>query len=1093
MSDRMRVQPFEVLLRWARGELKEKDAIFGIPRSLFHVPRADAPYRGEFVGHPLATPIGPAAGPHTQLAQNIVASWLCGGRFIELKTVQANDELQIPRPCIDMADEGYNVEWSQELKLDQSAGEYVKAWVLIHVLHHALGFPGPVGTVFNMSVGYDLAGIRSPRMAAFMDRLTDASPEIAELRQTLRRNFPRFAEIEIPSRITDNVTLSTMHGCPPDEIEKIGRHLLVERGLHTFVKLNPTLLGKEEVLGILHDRLGFREIAIPDRVFDHDLPYDRAVELIMALDGVAGREGLTFGVKLSNTLAMVNHKRTLPGDEVYMSGRALYPITMALFRRLAREFGGDLAVSYAGGADSVNVPTILACGARTVTAASDLLKPGGYARLGGWLENLEGAMRARRARNLDELAQDKLATLDRAAEEALAAPRYKEGYFPDGLPKVESALELFDCVTAPCTEACPIGQDVPSYACRIARGAAGEALAGILNQNPLPGVMGYVCPHPCERRCTRNNYEQAVGIRALKRFAVERGGAPVLPPPSSVTGRKVAIVGSGPSGLSAAYFLSLSGVRVTVFEKEGEPGGMLRLAPPFRLPRSVVGADIQRIRDLGVEIVLDHPVAGPPEGLLDDGFAAVYVGCGFQGEAKLGIEGEEGEGVWGALSFLRAVAAGREPALGSPVVVIGGGNTAMDAARTAHRLTRQPVTVLYRRSRAEMPAEWEEVEDFLAEGNTLLELVSPERIVRRSGRVVGVACVKTTLGAPGPDGRRSPIPVPGSGFEVPAGAVLVAVGQRPEMGFLAGSRIQIGKDGRIAADPETGAAGPARVYAGGDAVRGPATIVAACADGRRAAAAICRELGIPFRSWPAPGLALSRDEMGWAKRARARILPRRSPAVLPRERRTGFDLVEATLGEDEARAEASRCVQCATFCDKCVEVCPNRSNLAYAVDPLRWELPVLACRHGTLVAVREEAFEVRQGRQIVHLDDLCNECGNCATFCVHEGKPYRDKPRLFLDEEAFARDAGPAFFIRHGSVRRREGGVESTLAVGEGEVAFEDPFVTVAFTPDLRVREQTLKRPFSGERSLRPAAEMLVLLRGVTGSLSFLIRGGADG
>ncbi|MDD5453653.1 MAG: putative selenate reductase subunit YgfK, partial [Candidatus Bipolaricaulis sp.] len=332
MSDRMRVQPFEVLLRWALAEREASGSIFGIPWPLVHVPPADAPYRGEFAGHPLATPIGPAAGPHTQLAQNIVAAWLCGGRFIELKTVQANDELQIPRPCIDMADEGYNVEWSQELKLDQSAGEYVKAWVLIHVLHHALGFPGPVGTVFNMSVGYDLAGIRSPRMTAFMDRLTDASPEIAKLRRTLRREFPRFAEVEIPSRITDNVTLSTMHGCPPDEIEKIGRYLLAERGLHTFVKLNPTLLGKKEVLGILHDRLGFREITIPDRVFDHDLPYDRAVELITALDEVAGREGLTFGVKLSNTLAMANHKQTLPGDEVYMSGRALYPITMALFR-----------------------------------------------------------------------------------------------------------------------------------------------------------------------------------------------------------------------------------------------------------------------------------------------------------------------------------------------------------------------------------------------------------------------------------------------------------------------------------------------------------------------------------------------------------------------------------------------------------------------------------------------------------------------------------------------------------------------------------------------------------------------------------------
>ncbi|HEU68378.1 MAG TPA: putative selenate reductase subunit YgfK, partial [Candidatus Acetothermia bacterium] len=256
----MRVHPLGRLLRWALGELEEKDSIFGIPRSLFHVPKTDAPYRGELFGHPLATPIGPAAGPHTQLAQNIVSAWLCGGRFIELKTVQANDELEIPRPCIDMADEGYNVEWSQELKLDESAGEYVKAWALIHILHRHLQFPGPVGTVFNMSVGYDLEGIRSARMTAFMDRLNDASAEIAELRDELRRTFPALAETEIPDRVTDNVTLSTMHGCPPHEVERIGRYLLEERGLHTFVKLNPTLLGKEEVLGILHDRLGFQEI-----------------------------------------------------------------------------------------------------------------------------------------------------------------------------------------------------------------------------------------------------------------------------------------------------------------------------------------------------------------------------------------------------------------------------------------------------------------------------------------------------------------------------------------------------------------------------------------------------------------------------------------------------------------------------------------------------------------------------------------------------------------------------------------------------------------------------------------------------------------
>ena len=356
MSDRMNVQPFDVLLNWMLTELEANQSIFGIHRSLFYVPRPDSPYAVEnLFGHYLATPIGPGAGPHTQLAQNIVCAWLSGARFIELKTVQVMDELEIPRPCIDMEDEGYNVEWSQELKLEQSAGEYVKAWVLVHVLHRYLGFAGPVGTIFNMSVGYNLEGIQSPPMTRFMDRLQDAAEEIAEIQAVLRQQFPQFGDVEIPAQITNNVTLSTMHGCPPDEIERIARYLLEGRGLHTFVKLNPTLLGRDVVMRILHDHLGFHEIEIPARVFEHDLQYARAVELIKALKKTATARGLTFGVKLSNTLAMANHKRTLPGDEMYMSGRALYPLTINLFHRLAQEFGGDLDVSFSAGADALNV------------------------------------------------------------------------------------------------------------------------------------------------------------------------------------------------------------------------------------------------------------------------------------------------------------------------------------------------------------------------------------------------------------------------------------------------------------------------------------------------------------------------------------------------------------------------------------------------------------------------------------------------------------------------------------------------------------------------------------------------------------------
>ncbi len=645
-----------------------------------------------------------------------------------------------------------------------------------------------------------------------------------------------------------------MHGCPPDEIERIARYLLAERGLHTIVKLNPTLLGKETVLHILHDDLGFREIQIPDRVFEHDLQYPRAVALIRSLKEVAARRGLTFGVKLSNTLAMANHRGMLPGDEMYMSGRALYPITINLFHELAQEFGGDLNVSYSGGADALNVTDLLAAGARPVTAASDLLKPGGYLRLRQYLEELETEMRSRGAANLDELAHDKLANLERAAAKALHSPRYKKQYHPSGLPKVESGLGLFDCIAAPCVEQCAVCQDVPEYAWLIAQGEYSRALEVILARNPLPAVTGYICTHLCQTRCTRNNYDQPVSIRALKRFATEHGSLSKIQDSKTKIAilskakdkyRRVAIIGSGPSGLAAAYFLALNGIRTTIFEARNVAGGMLAIAPAFRLPRAVVNADIDRIRSLGVQVELSHPITRPPEELLKQGFDAVYIACGFQNDARLEIEGEEGQGVFSALDLLARVAKGEKPDLGSRVLVVGGGNTAMDAARTACRLTGRPATVIYRRTREEMPASEEELAGLLAEGNILEGLVSPVKIRLEDGRVVALRCMRNRLGDAGPDGRRKPVPIPGSEFEIEADSIIVAVGQRPDLDFLDGSAVSLRRDGAVVTDPQTGLAGPAHVYAGGDAARGPAIIIEACADGRRAAEAICREFGIP--------------------------------------------------------------------------------------------------------------------------------------------------------------------------------------------------------------------------------------------------------
>lgn len=1077
--------PFDVLLEWILAEYREHRSILGIPEAQFYVPDREPICSTTLYGSRLATPIGPAAGPHTQLAQNIVAAWVCGGRFIELKTVQVMDELEIPRPCIDMADEGYNVEWSQELRLAESSSEYTKAWALVHVLRRLLGLERRTefGTIFNMSVGYNLEGILSSPMQGFIDRLEDASEELSSIREELGR-FPEFADLEIPDRLVNSVTLSTMHGCPPNEIEKIARYLIDERRLHTTIKLNPTLLGKDRVLEILHDRLGFSEIEIPDAVFEQDLRYERAVEMIRSLRDLARRRDLSFGVKLSNTLAMANHRDVLPGDEMYMSGRALYPVTVSLFERLTDTFDGDLAVSYSAGADALNVAGLVACGALPVTAASDLLKPGGYGRLGQYIESIVEAMTDAGAADLEAFAVDRRERLAREVRAAISDERYRKTYFPHGLPKTESPLEAFDCIEAPCVTACAVQQDVPEYARWIVEGEEDRALATILGRNPLPRVTGHVCTHLCQTKCTRNNYDQPVAIRRLKRFAAERGEVRLASEEAS--GRKVAVVGSGPSGLAAAYFLALSGVAVTIFEAKDRPGGMLAIAPALRLPRAAVDADIDRICQLGVTIELDRPISDPPEHLLERGFDAVYIACGYAKDAWLPIPGNDAPGVYGALDFLDRVARDEPPPLGSKTVVIGGGNTAMDAARTAERVTGHPCTVLYRRTRDEMPAQSEEIHDLLAEGNRLVELVSPARILVEGDHIVGVECVRTRLGEPDESGRQRPVTIAGSEFVVDADTVLLAVGQRPDFSFLESADSSPRNAGPIVVDRTTGCAGDA-VYAGGDAVRGPAIIIEACADGRRAAESICSSLDLPFRSVPWERPTFDDAQRARTKRARTRKSVQRSSPERPVSERDGFELIEEVFDPADARAEAERCLQCAAICDKCVEVCPNRANLAVTVRPVDLVVPIFFCNEGRLATVADDRVRIAQARQIVHVDELCNECGNCATFCVHPGEPFRDKPRFFLDRSAFEAESDNAYRITEGVLRRRIGGAEESLTRLESGHEYRTDSFRVRLNADGTIAEATLIAPFEGTRSTGAAIEMLVLFEGVRTSAPFLV------
>ncbi len=406
-GDHMYGMDAERLLSWILKDLENGSAL-GLAKDLFFVPRKDDPFRMRRYGVTLETPLGVAAGPHTQMAQNLVAAWLAGARYMELKTVQVLDQITVTKPCIDMADEGYNCEWSQELTLDGSYQEYLKAWVILHILHDLLGGPekadGP-GMIFNMSAGYSMEGILSPTMRRFLDRMMNAETDVEALKKRLARVYPRAAELKIPGRISDNLTISCMHGCPPREVEKIALYFIEGLGLNTTLKMNPTLLGAGRVREILNKNLGF-STEVPDLAFEHDIPYSEAQRIIKSCLAAAAKKGVAFGVKLTNTLETVNKLQNLPDNEkmVYMSGRALHPISIALAARLQKDFGGELDMSFCAGVDALNVADTLACGLVPVTICSDLLKPGGYGRMARYFKNLRAAMAECGAANLEAFA-----------------------------------------------------------------------------------------------------------------------------------------------------------------------------------------------------------------------------------------------------------------------------------------------------------------------------------------------------------------------------------------------------------------------------------------------------------------------------------------------------------------------------------------------------------------------------------------------------------------------------------------------------------------------------------------------------------------
>ncbi|RMF57373.1 MAG: glutamate synthase [Calditrichaeota bacterium] len=453
------------------AEFNAKESIYGYPKRKMYLGFPGLDLGVSFHGRRAETLLGPASGPHSQMVQNIVLAFLGGGRIMELKTVQILDRLEIPRPCIDVRNIGFNVEWSQEMRLEDSFREYVTAWVLLKLIEELelLGIPKGAAfydTVFDISVGYDLKGIQSERMHRWLYDIRHAGPAIRELLDALPARFEQLKKLEISPEVANSVTLSTFHGCPADEIESIVQHLIREHGFHVIVKMNPTLLGYEEVDRLLRRELGYTDIQLDPAAFEHDVKFDEAVAMMKRLEAFAAQHHRNVGAKFTNTLVVKNNQNVFKDDVMYLSGAPLHVLAMNAMHRFRAAMGPAFHISFSAGITKHNFVDAVRCNMRPITTCTDLLKEGGYTRLFDYLRRLKDAMQAAECTTIEEFITTAAGEMDvvlagvanaqRLVPALVENPMYHKEANRKTPPKIDSHLELFDCITCyKCLPVCP--------------------------------------------------------------------------------------------------------------------------------------------------------------------------------------------------------------------------------------------------------------------------------------------------------------------------------------------------------------------------------------------------------------------------------------------------------------------------------------------------------------------------------------------------------------------------------------------------------------------------------------------------------------
>ena len=972
MSDIMTPIPFDRLMNRILVEHQE-GAVFGMQKCY----RAKNLQPNTLFGRKLEGQLGPAAGPNTQLAQNIVASYYGGARFFELKTVQKMDGRElaacVAKPCITAEDECYNCEWSTELEVPQAYSEYVKAWCACKVMAKEYDLGDPDAFQFNISVGYDLEGIKLPKVDRFINEMKDAKDTeiFKECKAWLLANLDRFKKVTkedveaIQSEIINSVTVSTLHGCPPSEIEAIASYLIQEKHLHTFVKCNPTLLGYEKARAIL-DEMGYDYIAFTDFHFKDDLQYSDAVPMLQRLQDLAKSLNLNFGVKITNTFPVDVKNNELPSQEMYMSGKSLFALSMSVAEMLTRDFNGTLRISFSGGADYFNIERIVEAGIWPVTMATTLLKTGGYLRFIQMAELLEKNL----AKPWEKV---ELSLVTKMIADAKTDKHMVKPVKPVPNRKSDKKVPLVDCFTMPCRDRCPIHQDITSYGRLVNEGKFKEALEVILDKNPLPFMTGNICTHTCQSACTRNHYETDVQIRTNKLIAARGGYDTVLPglKKEGAVQKKVGVIGAGPAGISAAFFLARAGVEVHVYDKDAVAGGVVaNVIPGFRIPAEEIQKDVNLAKQYGAQFHLGQEVNDIDAFRKENNFDAVILAIGAHKEAPLVLE--KGE-AYNALHFLADFKAqDGKLNLGKNVVVVGAGNTAMDVARAAKRNAGvENVYLVYRRTKRYMPADQEELEEAIEEGVIFKELLAP--FTHENGKLL---CHRMVLSDVDASGRRS-VKESDEVLEVPCDTVIASIGEKVDGAFYEKNGITVNEKGLPVLKKETNETSVSGVYAAGDGAFGASVIVKAIANAKLACEAILNKtIGTDRPSE-------TTDEKIYGKKG---------------------NLQEPAKGLNPDK----RCLACDHICENCCDVCPNRANFAIKVPGVEMH-------------------------QIIHVDYMCNECGNCETFCPYNSAPYKEKFTLFhrAEEMEDSTNDGFAFVDNDGNAIVRVGGEKMNYKVGD--------------------------------------------------------------